>query len=174
MVTKRFRLKQLFRAGGVAWLLLLLFITPLFQNCAKRPLGIPQPLYQIGLSSEQVKNRLVDQYNHWRGVPYRNGGQSRQGIDCSAFVQLTYRDQFNLQMPRTTSQQSAAGHQVSASRLRSGDLVLFKTGWGERHVGIYLEKNDFMHVSKSRGVMVSSITEPYWQKRFWQARRVFN
>lgn len=177
MADKLSRPGQIFKAGAAGWLkilLVLLFFSPLVQNCSKQRVGAPQPLPELGLSNFQVKNRLIQQYNDWRGVPYRNGGQSRQGIDCSAFVQLTFKEQLHLNLPRTTTQQAASGRQVSTSGLRPGDLVLFKTGWGDHHIGIYLEENDFMHVSTTRGVMVSSISEPYWRKRFWQARRVFN
>ena len=177
MLKKRAKCFLFFRAKTTVWLkvlLVLLLFSPLIQNCSKQRVGPPQPLPELGLSSAQVKSKLIQHYNDWRGVPYRNGGQSRQGIDCSAFVQLTYKEQLRLNLPRTTNQQAYSGIQISTGGLRPGDLVLFKTGWGERHIGIYLERSNFMHVSTNRGVMVSSIAEPYWRKRFWQARRVFN
>jgi cell wall-associated NlpC family hydrolase len=117
---------------------------------------------------------LLSQYVTWQGVPYRNGGRSRKGIDCSAFVQLTYQQKFGVKLPRTTREQATQGGLITNSGLRPGDLILFKTGWNERHIGIYLEKYKFMHVSTSIGVTISTITDPYWYERYWQARRVFN
>ena len=158
----------------IGWILVVVVVIPFIQSCAKSSIPPPRNLPEIGLSSGEVKNRLVGQYNDWRGVPYRNGGQSKRGIDCSAFVQLTYHEEFRLNLPRTTEQLSRSGQQISTSGLRAGDLVLFKTSWSNRHVGMYLEHSKFLHVSTIKGVMVSKLSDPYWQEHFWQARRVFN
>jgi cell wall-associated NlpC family hydrolase len=131
-------------------------------------------LPSLGLSQTEVKTRLLSQYVTWEGVPYRNGGQSRGGIDCSAFVQLTYQQKFGLNLPRTTAQQANLGGLITNTGLRPGDLIFFKTGWNDRHIGIYLEKYRFMHVSTSVGVTISKMTDPYWYERYWQARRLFN
>lgn len=142
-------------------------------GCAKQSIELQQ-LPALGLSRAEVINRLQLQYNEWRGVPYRNGGQGKGGIDCSAFVQQTFREKFGLHLPRTTRQLSGYGRQITTTGLRPGDLVMFKTGWRDRHVGIYLEKYRFLHVSLSSGVTVSTMTDPYWYNRYWQTRRVFN
>lgn len=155
------------------WLLVLLVIV-LLGGCAKKAVEPPVYLPSLGLSQVEVKNRLLRQYNEWRGVPYRNGGQSRNGIDCSAFVQLTYKQKFGMNLPRTTRQQSKIGGQVTTSGLRPGDLILFKTSRRDRHIGIYLEKYKFIHVSTTTGVTISKMTDPYWHERYWQTRRVFN
>jgi len=117
---------------------------------------------------------LNDQLGHWRGTPYRYGGMSRNGVDCSGFVYLTFRDKFALQLPRTTSAQSDIGTRISKDELLPGDLVFFKTGRGENglHVGIYDTDNAFIHASTSQGVIRSSLDNVYWRKVFWQARRI--
>lgn len=143
-------------------------------GCAKQSIESLTPLPDLGLSRAEVMNRLQLHYSEWRGVPYRNGGQGRGGIDCSAFVQQTYREKFGLNLPRTTKQLSTYGRKITTTGLRPGDLVMFKTGWRDRHVGIYLEKYRFLHVSLSSGVTVSTMTDPYWYNRYWQTRRVFN
>ncbi|WP_241609085.1 C40 family peptidase [Rosenbergiella australiborealis] len=122
----------------------------------------------------QVHMILSDQLVKWRGTPYRYGGMSRSGIDCSGFVYRTYRDRFGIQLPRTTRQLSETGTKIRKKDLLPGDLVFFKTGWGEGglHVGIYDTQNQFIHASTSRGVMRSSLSNMYWQKVFWQARRL--
>ncbi|KAA5927565.1 endopeptidase [Pantoea sp. Bo_2] len=117
---------------------------------------------------------LNDQLGHWHGTPYRYGGMSRNGVDCSGFVYLTFRDKFALQLPRTTSAQSDIGTRISKDELLPGDLVFFKTGRGENglHVGIYDTDNAFIHASTSQGVIRSSLDNVYWRKVFWQARRI--
>jgi lipoprotein Spr len=121
-----------------------------------------------------VKSRLMDQYASWKGVRYRLGGSSKKGIDCSAFVQQTFRDQFGLELPRSTYEQQEMGKSISRTKLRTGDLVLFRAGSTGRHVGIYIGNNQFVHASTSNGVMISNMNEPYWNKRYNEARRVLS
>ena len=85
-----------------------------------------------------VKSRIMDQYADWKGVRYRLGGSTKKGIDCSGFVQRTFREQFGLELPRSTYEQQEMGKSVSRSNLRTGDLVLFRAGSTGRHVGICL------------------------------------
>ncbi|MEA1065499.1 bifunctional murein DD-endopeptidase/murein LD-carboxypeptidase [Erwinia sp. HR93] len=121
-----------------------------------------------------IKSRLMDQYTSWKGVRYRLGGTSRKGIDCSAFVQRTFREQFGLELPRSTSEQQSSGQFVSRGKLRTGDLILFHTGSTGRHIGIYIGNDSFVHASTSSGVMISRLSDPYWKKRYNSARRVLN
>lgn len=121
-----------------------------------------------------VKSRLMNQYASWKGVRYRLGGSTRKGIDCSAFVQRTFREQFGLELPRSTSGQQDTGKSVSRAKLRTGDLVLFHAGSTGRHIGIYIGNNQFVHASTSSGVMISNLDEPYWKKRYNEARRVLS
>lgn len=117
-------------------------------------------------------SKLTAFEQHWRGVPYRYGGSNKHGIDCSAFVQQTYRQLTHIQLPRTTTEQAKLGKQIALTQVTSGDLLFFKTGWRTRHVGIYLSHSNFMHASTSDGVTISSLASPYWQNAFWQARRI--
>ncbi|HEL3389645.1 TPA: bifunctional murein DD-endopeptidase/murein LD-carboxypeptidase, partial [Escherichia coli] len=121
-----------------------------------------------------VKSRIMDQYADWKGVRYRLGGSTKKGIDCSGFVQRTFREQFGLELPRSTYEQQEMGKSVSRSNLRTGDLVLFRAGSTGRHVGIYIGNNQFVHASTSSGVIISSMNEPYWKKRYNEARRVLS
>jgi lipoprotein Spr len=116
--------------------------------------------------------RLMESYNKWRGTPYRLGGNSLSGVDCSAFVQIVMRDQFGVQLPRTTDQQLRTGQRVRKNRLRTGDLIYFRTSRTTLHVGIMLDKQRFIHASTSSGVMISSINERYWNRRYIGGRRV--
>ncbi|MBG3014400.1 bifunctional murein DD-endopeptidase/murein LD-carboxypeptidase [Proteus faecis] len=121
-----------------------------------------------------IKSKILDQYADWKGVAYRLGGDTKRGIDCSAFVQRTFLDQFGVELPRSTSDQQFSGTQVNKSKLQAGDLVLFKTGRTMRHVGIYIGNDKFVHASTSNGVTVSEMSNTYWNKRFYAARRVID
>ena len=116
--------------------------------------------------------RLHAHFQEWRGVPHRYGGQSKRGVDCSGFVQLTYRQLYSVTLPRRTAEQVTSGARVDPRRLAVGDLVFFKIGWRQRHVGIYVGDNHFIHASARNGIAKSSLASPYWSKRFWKARRV--
>ncbi|BAN97163.1 lipoprotein spr precursor [Plautia stali symbiont] len=119
-----------------------------------------------------VKSRIMEQYSDWKGVRYRLGGDTKRGIDCSAFVQRTFREQFGLELPRSTSEQQDSGKKILRSKLRPGDLVLFRAGSTGRHVGIYLGNDNFVHASTSSGVIISSLNDSYWKNRYREARRV--
>jgi len=142
--------------------------------CAKPPVRYIHPdLTQSPLArSQTVVELLYEQYDQWRGVPYRQGGLSRKGVDCSGLVYLTYRDKFSVALPRTTRLQARAGYRVSQKRLASGDLLFFRTGFSGRHVGIYIEEGQFLHVSTSTGVTLSSLDDHYWRRRYMKAVRI--
>lgn len=122
----------------------------------------------------KIQRLLSRHYEHWKRTPYKLGGTSKRGIDCSAFVQITYRDVFDKRIPRSTQLQEKSGHSVSRKNLRLGDLVFFRTGRRQKHVGIYIGKNQFMHASTSRGVMLSKLNSPYWAKTYWKAKRILS
>lgn len=123
-------------------------------------------------NSPQIKQQLQSQLEEWKGVPHKFGGLSRQGIDCSGFVHLIFAQEFGIQIPRTTEYQMQHGVVITPEELMPGDLVFFITGYQQRHVGIYMGENQFMHTSSSRGVMISKLSNPYWQSVFWHARRL--
>jgi len=122
--------------------------------------------------TEVVIRRLHDQYYEWKSVKYRLGGLTKKGVDCSGFVYLTYLSKFGIKVPKTTKLQLKAGNQISQKRLSAGDLVFFRTGYSTRHVGIYLENRRFVHVSEKKGVMISSLDDAYWSKKYWKSIRI--
>ncbi len=119
-----------------------------------------------------VRARLLQQYHEWQGVPYRLGGMDKHGVDCSAFTQLTVRQQLGIDLPRTTRAQSQVGRQVDIRHVQPGDLLFYRSRTKLRHVGIYLGNGEFLHASTSQGVVISSLSNPYWVEHFWQARRL--
>ncbi|STO53949.1 lipoprotein [Canicola haemoglobinophilus] len=117
---------------------------------------------------------LSEQQHQWAGTPYLIGGNTRRGIDCSAFVQKTFKDRFNVKLPRTTVEQAKQGIKIKKTELQTGDLVFFRTGRGPNgyHVGIYVKDDQFLHASTKGGVIYSSLNSPYWKRTYWQARRL--
>ena len=131
-----------------------------------------QDEFEAMVRNVDVKSKIMDQYADWKGVRYRLGGDTKRGIDCSAFVQRTFREQFGMDLPRSTYEQEDLGKKIQRTKLRAGDLVLFRAGSTGRHVGIYLGNDQFVHASTSSGVMISKLTDNYWNKRYREARRV--
>jgi cell wall-associated NlpC family hydrolase len=106
------------------------------------------------------------------GAPYRLGGSSVTGIDCSAFVKKIYQ-LFNITLPRTAFEQSRVGLSVPRSDLAVGDLIFFNTRRAFGHVGIYIGNNEFVHASSlNRKVRVDNLDTPYFDKRFVRAVRL--
>ena len=112
------------------------------------------------------------------GVPYRSGGTSSSGFDCSGLVCTTY-EKANIKLPRSSHEMATVGLKINKLKAQKGDLIFFKTR-GNRisHVGIITEVLDndikFIHSSTSSGVIISSINEDYYKKRFVQINRVLN
>ncbi len=107
------------------------------------------------------------------GTPYRRGGTTRRGVDCSGLVGAVYGEQ-GLDLPRTAAQQFAEGAAVAVSDLRPGDLVFFRDTYkrGISHVGIYVGDGRFLHAANRRhGVIVSELSRPYYRLRYAGARR---
>lgn len=136
-------------------------------------------LYQtaqpVSLSDQQaVLAKLSAQEQAWRGTRYRIGGTSKKGVDCSGFMQVTFKELFGISLPRMTVDQAKVGRKVAKSELKAGDLVFFNTGRGPngKHVGVYNANGQFLHASTRGGVIYSSLTSPYWSKTYWQARRL--
>lgn len=127
---------------------------------------------QPGGNKAQIEQRLLQQFEQWRGVPYRLGGFTQSGVDCSAFVMNVYKNGFNVTIPRTTGDQMNAGVAVNPRQLMVGDMVFFRTGRNTMHVGIVMRNGRFMHASTSQGVIMDDLNQKYWRDRFIRARRV--
>lgn len=106
------------------------------------------------------------------GAPYRLGGFSMKGLDCSGLVKKIYQA-FNIDLPRTAFEQSHVGLRVSRSKLIEGDLLFFNTRRTLGHVGIYIGNDQFVHASsRKRGVRIDNLNTPYYDKRFVRAVRL--
>ena len=107
------------------------------------------------------------------GAPYRLGGSSIRGLDCSAFVKKIY-EFFDVSLPRTAKEQARVGMRVSRDELKEGDLVFFNTRRAYGHVGIYIGNNEFVHAAagRQRMVRIDTLDKPYYNKRFVKAVRI--
>lgn len=123
-------------------------------------------------ASPEIKEQIYKEYLQWKGTQYRLGGSARDGVDCSGFVRMVYKNIFGMNLPRTTNELERIGKPVKKQALRAGDLVFFKPPSYPRHVGIYLGDEKFVHASKTNGVIISKIDIQYWGKYYWTARRV--
>ncbi|MFO7798695.1 NlpC/P60 family protein [Rhodohalobacter sp.] len=123
-------------------------------------------------SFDRVVNKLHIAHREWEGTPYRLGGNGLNGIDCSAFTQVVYRDFLGEDLPRNTREQLGEGSGVRRGSIRPGDLIFFRTSRNVLHVGIAMEEGDFLHASVSSGVMISNLSEPYWAGKYLGTRRV--
>jgi hypothetical protein len=118
------------------------------------------------------------QLDKYIGIPYRRGGSTEKGFDCSGFVRQVYSEFFGLDLPHQSGSQSSLPfmQKITKDDLITGDLVFFTTGKKHKrisHVGIYLSDGRFIHAAKG-GVTVSSLDSSYWKARFFMAKRVGN
>lgn len=120
------------------------------------------------------KEEMMDFVMEWLGTPYRFGGDSPRGIDCSAFTRRAYRNILGIEIPRTANYQYAVGEEIPIEDLEFGDLVFFRTRYYApiTHVGIYLGDDLFAHASSRNGVTVSSLTSGYYSRKYRGAKRL--
>jgi len=121
-----------------------------------------------------VRANIVQDAEHYLGVPYVWGGNGPNGLDCSGLVCRVYREVAGKELPRTTDVEFTAGTPVDSSSIRPGDLVFFNTEGYVSHVGIYIGHGRFIHAASAgpdTGVIVSSFAEAYYRERFVGARR---
>jgi lipoprotein Spr len=108
----------------------------------------------------------------WIGTPYRFGGSSRKGIDCSAFTKELYSEVFNEEIRRNSRDIFSMVTPVGKDDLKEGDLVFFKIHSRRiSHMGIYLGNNRFAHAS-SKGVAISSLDDAYYKRYFYRGGRM--
>ena len=118
-----------------------------------------------------VADSLWQVFERYEGTPYRYGGTSASGFDCSGFIATAFDEALGRQLPRTTTQMLASGKAIQPHQLQAGDLVFFRIKSKDQHAGIYMGGDSFIHSSSSSGVTRSSLDGYYWRGRLSQVRR---
>lgn len=142
-----------------------------------KPSPTPAPASHTKSNGGKVASILSDA-EKYLGTPYRLGGMTSSGFDCSGFVNKVF-DENDIKLTRRSADQAKEGVGIDVTEVRKGDLLFFATAGGKRvsHVGIvHTIGNDgeikFIHASTTKGVIISSLDETYWDKAFLFARRV--
>ena len=154
---------------------------------------LPRPLYLFiillltaSCASQKAKQRaqqvdaVISTARTYMGTPYKYGGTSRAGMDCSALTTHAYNS-INLSLPRSAEDQSNVGQKIKQKDIQPGDLVFFATGKRRRkvtHVGLVVDvrRNNvkFIHASTSLGVIETDLAQDYYAKRYRGARRIID
>ena len=130
--------------------------------------------YEGTYATSTLAEDIIAHSYSYLGTPYRYGGTSYSGIDCSGFTMKVFA-QFGISLPHGASDQHALCTPVTTAERAPGDLVFFNTsGRGIGHVGIYLGGGQFIHASTSRGVVISSLYESYYANTYLYAGRIIS
>jgi cell wall-associated NlpC family hydrolase len=161
-------------------LLYLLLILIFFTACKSTSVIIPSKKTEVDTDrTKHLINQLIDSASDNIGVKYRTGGTTKAGFDCSGLIYSVFSS-YDIQLPRSSYEQSKLGLIIDRERdnIKKGDLIFFKTNRKSQinHVGMVIEVSDddvkFIHSSTSKGVIISSTKEPYYQNSFVQINRI--
>jgi murein DD-endopeptidase / murein LD-carboxypeptidase len=157
---------------------------PVRTNSPTSPIAHPSPPSDRGFYNEYSQRLgynlvgtenpgLIQEIESWLGTPYRLGGNTKEGVDCSGFAHAVYQKIYGINLARISVNMAQNSVRVDRKRLQEGDLVFFKIDRRNiSHVGIYLGNNKFVHASSSRGVIISDLDEKYYAERFAFGGRV--
>ena len=123
--------------------------------------------------SDSAQKYVMDVINSYMNTPYRYGGTTKSGIDCSGFVKAVYYS-VGINIPRTSMKQSKIGCNVKRNKLQFIDLIFFATrGNRVNHVGLYIQDGIFVHSARKVGVTFDSLHKKYYKKRYLFSKRIF-
>ena len=130
------------------------------------------------INNPTIADKVVWTAVTYKGVPYRYGGMTRRGMDCSGLIYTSFK-QRNVTVPRTSREMYTKSRDISLRNVKRGDLLFFKTSRKRgkvNHVGLVTSINNgnikFIHSTTSRGVLVTSLYSDYWKKAFIKAKRI--
>jgi len=156
---------------GFCWIICCVIITLSSSHAFGIERHSSSPLAFVNIKGKPFEYKVKE----YLGVPYRRGGASKKGMDCSGFVRTVYKRFFNIALPNSARTQfrSSRLQKIKGNEMQPGDLVFFANSKKKRinHVGIYISDWQFIHASTSNGVIFSSLDDPYWKKRFVGSKR---
>lgn len=135
--------------------------------------GSPEAEHPAVRASDETARNAIDYAREMVGKPYRYGGDTPAGFDCSGLVRYSY-GKAGIKLPRDTQSQRRLSAPLSLRSLREGDLLFFdQEGRKASHVGMYLGSGRFVHAPATGGkVRTDSLKSDYWKKHFVDARRI--
>lgn len=124
----------------------------------------------LGVKPSDISNiALYSFIDQWYGTPYKYGGESKNGIDCSNFVTLLYKEVFNKTISGPSGTIFNQCKVTSNNSLKEGDLVFFKIHKNKiSHVGVYLQNNQFVHATTKKGVRIDNLNTTYYTTYFYK------
>ena len=130
--------------------------------------------------SSKIANVVLSEAKSYTGTPYKYGGNDKKGIDCSGLVKNSFK-KADIELPRKSVEQQNAGKEIALDDCKAGDLIFFNTSKNKskevNHVGIisHVKKTEilFIHASTKKGVMESSLEEPFFKNSFVKIVRIF-
>lgn len=128
----------------------------------------------MGVALSATSNLKLYQFVYdWIGTPYRLGGVTKKGIDCSGFAFELYNKVFSTLIGNNSRNIFSMVNPIRKDELKEGDLVFFKIGSRSiTHMGVYMGNNKFAHASSSKGVMISDLDEAYWSRYYYKGGRL--
>lgn len=125
-----------------------------------------------------VRDIIVEEAHSWIGTPYKYGGMNKgTGTDCSGMIMVIFEKVAEIKLPRNSAKQAEYCNYIKEKEILPGDLVFFATGQDKRkvsHVGIMIDREKFIHASSSKGVTISRMATPYFQRTFIKYGRIPN
>lgn len=149
-------------------------IKPKTPNASSNSVKKYQEKWKVNIP-DQANIQLLQAIDSWIGTPYKYGGRTKSGTDCSGFALNIYSEVYKIDIERSTNDILGQSKAIKKGELKEGDFVFFKINSSRaNHVGIYLGNQYFAHASTSRGVMISSLNEAYWTKYWFTGGRILN
>lgn len=128
----------------------------------------------LGIPEGEIANMTLYRFiDDWYGVPYKYGGKSKTGVDCSGFTAQLYTNVYRKTIPCSANGIYEISKNIPEKKLEEGDLVFFKINTEKvSHVGVYLRNRKFVHASSKNGVIISSLDEAYYKKHFFKGGKI--
>lgn len=172
----------MYKKISAAFFLIVACITAFAQD-QEKSITVPPPIHKdslsnlLGMKIDTVYSPILyATVVEWLGTRYRYGGRTKNGIDCSDFTSILYKNAYNIDLTGSAGDIFKKAIPISKSDLKEGDMVFFKIKRRRKisHVGVYLGDNKFAHATTRAGVVISDLGEPYYKKYFYKGGTIAN